>query len=116
MRKLFAGPCLMAALMAVSLGIFALIPVFSAAQEPSEASRKIISRMVPVYPELARTMQIHGTVRVNVVIAPNGKVKLTQVVGGNPVLIKAAVDAIDKWRWAPASQETKELIQLDFHP
>jgi TonB family protein len=61
-------------------------------------------------------MQIHGTVRVNVVIAPNGKVKLTQVVGGNPVLIKAAVDAIDKWRWAPASQETKELIQLDFHP
>jgi TonB family protein len=116
MRKLFAGPCLMAALMAFSLGIFALIPVFSAAQEPSEASRKIISRVVPVYPELARTMQIHGTVRVNVVIAPNGKVKLTQVVGGNPVLIKAAVDAIDKWRWAPASQETKELIQLDFHP
>ena len=106
----------MAAFMASSLGIFALIPVFSTAQEPSEASRKIISRVVPVYPELARAMQIHGTVRVNVVIAPNGKVKLTQVVGGNPVLIKAAVDAIDKWRWAPASQETKELIQLDFHP
>jgi len=106
----------MAAFMAFSLGIFALIPVFSIAQEPSEASRKIISKVVPIYPELARTMQIHGTVRVNVVIAPSGKVKLTQVVGGNPVLIKAAVDAIEKWKWAPASQETKELIQLDFHP
>jgi TonB family protein len=106
----------MAAFVAFSLGIFALIPVFSIAQEPSEASRKIISRVVPAYPELARTMQIHGTVRVNVVIAPSGKVKLTQVVGGNPVLIKAAVDAIEKWKWAPASQETKELIQLDFHP
>src|ERR1700758_3496628 len=116
MRKLFAGPCLMAAFMAFSLGIFALIPVFSIAQEPSEASRKIISKVVPIYPELARTMQIHGTVRGNVVIAPDGKVKLTQVVGGNPVLIKAAVDAIEKWRWAPASHETKELIQLDFHP
>jgi TonB family protein len=106
----------MAAFMASSLGIFALIPVFSTAQAASEASRKIISRVVPVYPELARTMQIHGTVRVNVVIAQDGKVKVTQVVGGNPVLIKAAIDAIDKWRWAPSSQETKELIQLDFHP
>jgi len=106
----------MAAFIAFSLGIFAFIPGFSAAQEPSEASRKIINKVVPVYPELARTMQIHGTVRVNVVIAPNGKVKLTQVVGGNPVLIKAAVDAIEKWKWAPASQETKELIQLDFRP
>ena len=116
MRKLFAGPRLMAAFMAFSLGILVLVTCISSAQEPSEASRKILSRVVPVYPELARTMQIHGTVRVNVVIAPDGKVKVTQVVGGNPVLIKAAVDAIEKWRWVPASHETKELIQLDFHP
>ena len=61
-------------------------------------------------------MQISGTVRVEAVITPNGKVKFTQVVGGSPVLAKAAVDAIEKWRWAPAPQETKELIELSFHP
>ena len=116
MRKLFAGPRLMAAFMAFSLGISVLIPRISAAQEPSESSRKIVNRVVPVYPALARSMQIHGTVRVAVVVAPNGKVKLTRVVGGNPVLIKAAVDAIEKCKWVPSSQETKELIQLDFHP
>jgi outer membrane biosynthesis protein TonB len=53
---------------------------------------------------------------VEAVITPNGKVKFTQVVGGSPVLAKAAVDAIEKWRWAPAPQETKELIELSFHP
>lgn len=116
MRKLFPRPFSMAAFLAFSLGVFALAPRFASAQEQSEASRKIVSKVAPPYPDLARTMRIRGTVRVIVVVEPSGKAKLTQVVGGNPVLVKAAVDAIYKWKWAPASQETKELIQLDFHP
>ncbi len=88
----------------------------SLAQEQSEAKRKIVSSVVPVYPELASKMQIRGTVRVAVVVTPSGKVKFTQVVGGSPVLAKAAVDAVEKWKWVPAAQETKELIELNFHP
>jgi TonB family protein len=61
-------------------------------------------------------MQISGTVRVQAVVAPNGSVRFTQVVGGSPVLAKAAVDAIEKWKWNPAPQETKEVIELNFHP
>jgi len=61
-------------------------------------------------------MQISGTVRVEAVVAPNGRLKLTQVLGGHPLLAKAAVDAIEKWKWAPAPQETKELIILNFRP
>jgi len=91
-------------------------PSFSTAQEPPDVTRKIVSRVVPDYPELARKMQITGTVRVEVTVGPNGKVKFTQVVGGSPVLAKAAVDAIEKWRWATAPQESKELIELNFHP
>jgi membrane protein involved in colicin uptake len=53
---------------------------------------------------------------VGVVVAPNGKAKFTQVIGGNPLLAKAAVDAIEKWKWVPAAQETKELVELNFHP
>ena len=75
-----------------------------------------MSKVVPPYPELARKMQISGTVRLGVVVTPAGKAKVTQLIGGNPVFLKAAVDVIDKWRWVPASQETKELIELDFHP
>jgi TonB family protein len=111
MRPYFA-----AVLIALPLGVIAFSPTLSLAQEQSEVARKIVSRVIPVYPELANKMQIRGTVRVEAVVAPNGKVKFTQVIGGSPVLVKAAVDAIEKWKWGPAPQETKELIELNFHP
>jgi len=38
------------------------------------------------------------------------------VIGGSPVLSKAAVDAIDKWKWVAAPQETKEILEFNFHP
>jgi TonB family protein len=100
----------------IVVGAMVFSPSFSLAQEQPEAARKIASRVVPEYPELARKMQITGTVRVEVTVGPNGKSKFTQVVGGSPVLAKAAVDAIEKWKWAPGPQETKELIELNFHP
>ena len=109
-------PYLGAVFIALFLGVITFSPVFSPAQEQPESTRKIVSKVVPVYPELAGKMQIRGTVRVEAVVAPNGKVKFTQVIGGSPVLAKAAVDAIEKWKWGPAPQETKELIELNFHP
>ena len=109
-------PGFAAALVALSLAASVCAQSGSVAQEQSEVKRKVVSRVVPVYPELASKMQITGTVKVEAVIAPNGKLKSTQVIGGNPVLIRAAVDAIEKWRWAPAPQESKELIELNFHP
>jgi TonB family protein len=116
MRKLSMRPCFATALVALSLGASVCAQTPSTAQEQPEVKRKVVSRVVPVYPELASKMQITGTVKVEVVIAPNGKLKSTQVIGGSPVLIRAAVDAIEKWRWAPAPQESKELIELNFHP
>jgi TonB family protein len=72
--------------------------------------------VVPVYPELARKMRIIGTVKVEVVVAPGGTLKSAQVVGGNPLLAKAAIEALEQWKWVSAPQETKELIELNFHP
>ena len=88
----------------------------SSAQEQPEGKRKIVNRVDPEYPDLARKMQIRGIVKVDVSVAPNGKVKMTRVMGGNPLLAKAAVDAIEEWRWTPAQQETQELIELTFSP
>jgi TonB family protein len=111
MRPYFA-----ALFIALSLGVVVFSLGSSLALEQPETTRKIVSKAVPVYPELANKMQIRGTVRVEAVVAPNGKVKFTQVIGGSPLLAKAAVDAIAKWKWGPAPQETKELIELNFHP
>jgi len=105
-----------ATFVALCLGLIVLSPSPSSAQEQSDAKRKVVSKVAPAYPELARKLQIRGTVRVEAVVGPNGKVAMMQVVGGNPLLAKSAVDAIEKWKWGPAPQETKELIELNFNP
>ena len=83
-------------------------------QEPPSA-RKVTNRVVPAYPELARKMNLTGVVKLEVTVAPNGTPRSVEPRGGSPVLVKAAQDAVYKWKWVPAS-ETKELVELDFHP
>ena len=57
-----------------------------------------------------------GTVRLMAVVAPNGSVRLTQPIGGNPVLLQSATDAVMQWKYAPASGETKEQVEISFAP
>lgn len=80
----------------------------------SGSERKISSRVAPVFPELAKKMHIHGTVKVEAVVRPNGTVKSTRILGGNPVLVEAAQDAVGKWKFEPAQSETTEIVQLAF--
>jgi TonB family protein len=91
-----------------------LLTRVSTAQAPDEPGRKVIIRIAPVYPELAKRMHVSGVVKLEVVIRANGNVKSTKVVGGNPVLIQAAADAIYKWKFEVAPAETTEVIQLTF--
>jgi TonB family protein len=81
-----------------------------------ELPRKAKSKVSPVYPELARRMSISGVVKVQVVVAPNGLVKTTKVVGGHPLLVNAAVDAVKKWRFEAASEETTGIVEFKFDP
>ncbi len=86
-------------------------------QAQSEALlRRAKSRVQPVYPELARKMNIVGTVKVEVVVSPNGAVKDARVVGGHPLLANAAMDAAKKWRFEPASEESSGIIDFKFEP
>jgi len=78
--------------------------------------RKVSSRVAPVYPDLARRMHIQGVVKIEAVVRPNGSVKSTRILGGNPVLIDAASDAVSKWKFEPGQLETTEIIQLTFSP
>ena len=80
----------------------------------SAAERKIAARVAPVYPDLAKKMHIHGVVKVEAVVRPNGSVKSTRILGGNPVLIESAQDALGKWKFEPGQSETTEIVQLSF--
>ena len=78
------------------------------------SDRKVASRVTPAYPELAKKMHIHGIVKVEVIVRPNGSVKSTRVLGGNPVLVDAAQDAVGKWKFETSQGETTEVVQVSF--
>jgi TonB family protein len=82
----------------------------------NEVVRRAKSKVQPEYPELARRMNITGTVRVQVVVAPNGTVKDAKVVGGHPVLAGAALEAVRKWRFEPAPAESTGVVDFKFEP
>lgn len=81
-----------------------------------ETHRKVKSKVSPVYPELARRMNISGVVKVRVTVAANGSVKDAQLVGGHPVLANAAMDAVKKWRFETRPEETSETVEFRFDP
>jgi len=82
----------------------------------ASSGRKVVLRVAPNCPELARKMHIQGIVKVEAIVRANGTVKATKILGGNPVLADAAVDAVTKWKFEPGSSETSEVLQLTFVP
>ena len=81
----------------------------------AEPDRKVVNRVQPSYPELARQMKVTGTVKIEVVIAANGSVKSLKPLGGHPLLIQSASEALRKWRFAPGP-ETTTIVEFRFHP
>ena len=81
---------------------------------PGEFAAKDIDSGRPRYPELAKRLHVQGTVRIEVVVRANGKVKSTRVLGGNPVLAQSAIEAAQQWRFAVSQNETTEIVQLAF--
>lgn len=81
-----------------------------------ELTRKVKIRVPPRYPDLARRMSIRGTVKMVVVISPNGSLKDARVVGGNPILVNAALDAVKKWKFEAAQDESTGTVEFNFQP
>ena len=64
------------------------------------APRKI-KDATPVYPAIAKSNRIGGTVQVELTVGPDGKVVGTRVLKSVPVLDQAALDAVKQWEYAP---------------
>ncbi len=91
-------------------------PARIANAQVSGQGRKIIRQTMPVYPSLARQINLAGTVKVVAVVTPEGKVKTVETVGGSPILLQAAKDAVSRWKFAAAAEESRETIELHFRP
>ena len=79
-----------------------------------DLAKRVKTRIQPIYPELARRMNVKGTVKLMVTVSPNGKVKSTKVVGGNPVLVNASEEAVRRWKFETASEEVTGLVEFTF--
>jgi len=92
-----------------------MVAASAVSAQDSDTSREVERKVAPIYPDLARRLHISGVVKLRATIAPNGSVKLIEPMGGNPVLLKAAQEAVANWKYAPAHDETRELIELRFN-
>ena len=86
------------------------------AQGQEAINRKPKIKVAPVYPELAKRMNITGVVRVLITVTTSGSVKDAKLVGGHPVLANAALDAVKRWRFEPATQESTGIVEFRFDP
>jgi TonB family protein len=84
-------------------------------QASTETARRVVRQTAPIYPDMARKIGLGGTVKVVAVIAADGDVKSVEPVGGSPLLIKAAEDAVAKWKFAPGA-ESRQTVELHFNP
>ncbi|HXN52989.1 MAG TPA: TonB family protein [Candidatus Acidoferrum sp.] len=61
----------------------------------------LVNKVQPVYPPLARQTRISGTVRLHAIISKSGSVESLEVISGHPLLVRAAMDAVQQWRYKP---------------
>ncbi|MCU1223129.1 MAG: TonB-like protein [Edaphobacter sp.] len=91
--------------------------LFLCAGNASAASvhRAVVTRVPPVYPELAHRMHVGGKVVLLVVIQPDGSVSDAKVESGHALLTAAAQDAVRRWRFSPNPEASESEVEVNFN-
>jgi TonB family protein len=76
--------------------------------------RAVVTRVPPVYPELAHRMHVGGKVVLLVQIQADGTVSDTKVESGHALLTSAAQDAVKRWRFAPNPEPSESEVEVNF--
>jgi hypothetical protein len=105
-----------ALILTVILGVFWAVSSGWAQTIKARGERKVFSRVDITYPKLAQQMRLRGTVKVSATVAPTGKVVKTELIGGSPVFVPYALNAVSLLKWEPGPKETTEIVEIDFVP
>ena len=116
MTKLEIKGSVLAIVLSLIFSSFVASGIPARAQEngAETTKRKVKTRATPDYPVLAKQMNVTGKVKIEATISPDGRVTATHVVGGSPILVSSAVDALKKWRYEPGPKETTEIVEFNF--
>lgn len=98
--------------LAIVVGSVGVLP----AHTQEQTGRKLVTHVQPKYPEYLRQHEIGGSVRLTVVVTPNGNVKNVTPIGGNPILVDAAIDAVKQWKYVPSENTETFEVRVEFAP
>src|SRR6266567_3228499 len=92
------------------LAILAILTMDGVAQEAKKLSRSealaaVLLKVQPEYPSLAKQLKVHGVAELEAVISEDGTVEKVNILSGNPILTKPAVEALKKWKFKPVSAD-----------
>lgn len=81
---------------------------------------KLLSSALPIYPSIARTTGVEGSVVVEASVGETGNVVSTKVISGPPMLRQAALDALRRWKYQPATLNGQPVavqitVTIQFH-
>jgi protein TonB len=68
---------------------------------------QLIKSVPPLYPTLAKTQHISGSVKIDALIDASGNVSSMTVISGPAMLHQAALSAVKQWRYQPAELDGK---------
>ena len=80
---------------------------------------QLVNRVEPVYPRIAAISGIQGQVKLHAIIARDGRIQSLNVISGPPLLVRAAIEAVEQWRYRPyvlngETVEVETLITVNF--
>lgn len=70
--------------------------------DPADQQKRLVNSIVPEYPDVARLAGIEGDVTLRIFVGRDGTIRGITPVSGPPVLARAAMRAVEQWRYAPA--------------
>ena len=73
---------------------------------------KLISKVLPAYPAVAKQQHVWGDVVLDVTLKENGTVEQTSFIAGDPLLVEAATSAVKQWRYRPLTVKGKLVVKL----
>lgn len=76
-------------------------PVMRIRVSQGVSTGRLINKVEPVYPQLARGARVQGQVVLTAIISKDGTIQDLRVLSGHPLLVQAALDAVRQWRYKP---------------
>jgi TonB family protein len=80
----------------------------------SKPAYQPITKITPVYPLAAKKAGIQGIVVLRATIEKDGSISDLKPLRGDPLLVKAALDAVQKWRYAPGEKAIITDVTVNF--